>query len=95
LNKKFVQTNGGNQATHHYTLCGPRFGVDGSCDFAIGENSNNMSSCCYANIGNLYSPKDPEDLKNIEYIKQNFVGGGIKGSTKFRITEWEMFELTF
>ncbi len=36
MNKKFVQNNGGNQATHHYTNWGPRFGTDGTCDFAIG-----------------------------------------------------------
>ena len=36
MKKKFIQTNGGNQATHHYTNWGPRFGTDGSCDFAIG-----------------------------------------------------------
>lgn len=36
MKKKFVQTNGGNQATHHYTNWGPRFGTDGTCDLAIG-----------------------------------------------------------
>lgn len=36
MKKKFVQTNGGNQSTHHYTNWGPRFGADGTCDLAIG-----------------------------------------------------------
>ena len=36
MKKKFVQSNRGNQATHHYTNWGPRFGTDGTCDFAIG-----------------------------------------------------------
>ncbi len=36
MKKKFVQNNGGVQATHHYTAWGPRFGTDGSCDLAIG-----------------------------------------------------------
>ncbi len=36
MKQKFVQKNGGTQATHHYTNWGPRFGTDGTCDFAIG-----------------------------------------------------------
>ena len=59
LKIKFVLTNGGIQATHHYTGWGPRFGTDGSCDFAIGDNGNNASSNCYANICNLFKPVNP------------------------------------
>jgi len=36
MKKKFVQKNGGIQATNHFTHWGPRFGADGNCDFAIG-----------------------------------------------------------
>ncbi len=57
MKKRFVQVNGGNQATHHYTSWGPRFGTDGTCDFAIGENCNTTSSS-YANICNLFVPSD-------------------------------------
>lgn len=85
---KFVLKNGGNQATHHYTNWGPRFGTDGSCDFAIGENANNTNSNCYANICNLFVPSDLDQEKTLDWIKQNFVGGGVKGTSKFRITEW-------
>lgn len=59
MKKKFVQSNGGIQSTHHYTAWGPRFGTDGSCDFAIGDNANNGSSNCYANICNTFLPEDP------------------------------------
>lgn len=55
LNKKFVQKNGGN-TTHHYSSWGPRFGNDGTCDLAIGENGNNGSTKCYANICCSFMP---------------------------------------
>jgi hypothetical protein len=29
--------------------------------------------------------------KNINFIKQNFVGGGVTGTNTFKLTEWEMF----
>lgn len=55
LNKKFVQTNPTN-TTHHYTSWGPRYGNDGACDFAIGDNGNNVSTKCYANICSSFMP---------------------------------------
>lgn len=43
----------------------------------------------------MFLPENPDDTKNLDYFKENFIGGGVKGTSKFRITEWEVYEITF
>jgi hypothetical protein len=43
----------------------------------------------------MFLPENPDDTKNLDYFRENFIGCGVKGTSKFRINEWEVYEITF